>query len=166
MSKVKTKPDLSNDKNNEQLDEWFGLLIQGIQTDHFLLKENIASEDTKNFYQAAMSGNELSMATQVRATSSRFFITKLVFDYLKEISTFKKIPLKLALGLSDSKIMVWSEINDDDEATEDALLLAEARVNNKYQSNGFFINSTIIEKSDNLKIPPHYQNISIPTLKN
>lgn len=166
MSNVKIKPDLSDDKNKDQIDEWFGSLIQGIQTDHFLLKENIASEDTKKFYTAAMSGNELSVAAQVRETSSRFFITKLVFDYLKEIITFKKIPLKLALGISDSKIMVWSEINDNDDATEDALLLAEARVNNKYQANGFFINSTIIEKSDNLKIPPHYQKISIPTIKN
>ncbi len=166
MSKTKSQANLSNDKSNEHLDAWFGALIQELQTDHFLLKENIASEDTKNFYNAAMSGNEMSMAAQVRETSSRFFITKILLDYLKEIRAFNRIPLKLALGLSDSKILVWSEINDDDEATEDALLLAEARVNNKYQTNGFYINSTIIEKSDNLHIPPHYQNITIPITKN
>lgn len=156
----------SDDKQGQNLDQWFGALIQELQTDHYLLKENIASKETKTFYDAMMSGNESSMAAQIRETSSRFFIKNIVFDYLSEIKTFNKIPVKLALGLSDSKILVWSEINDDDEATEDALLLAEARVNSKYQTRGFYINSTIIEKSDNLPIPPHYQNIIIPTTKN
>lgn len=166
MSEFKSHPNLADNKSHDHLDAWFGALISELQTDRFLFKENIASEDTKNFYHTAIFGSELSMAAQVRETSSRFFITKILVDYLNEIKTFNKIPIKLALGLSDSKILVWSEINDDDEATEDALLLAEARVNNKYQANGFYINSTIIEKSDNLNIPPHYQKISIPITKN
>lgn len=69
------------------------------------------------------------------------------------------MPLKLALGLSESKILVWSEIKDDDEETEDALLLIEAKINGKYRPFGFYVNSTIIEESDRISIPPHYQTI-------
>ena len=61
------------------------------------------------------------------------------------------------MGLSNSKLLVWSEIEDNDEDMEDALLIAEAKVNGKYQKDGFYINSTIVEKSDNLSIPNHYQ---------
>jgi hypothetical protein len=164
--KQSSKKKLSESNKDNELDDWFSTLIENIKTDHFLLKENIASKETKQFYQTFMSGDETSILAQVRGLSSIGFIKNLIVDYLKEVKSFKKLPLKLAFGLSDSKILVWSEINDNDDATEDALLLAESRVNNKYHSRGFYINSTIIEKSDNLAIPPHYQTISIPTIKN
>ena len=63
------------------------------------------------------------------------------------------------MALSDSKILVWAVVDDNDEKTEDALIIAEAKVNGKYYEKGFYLNSTIIEKSDNLSVPPHYQKI-------
>ncbi len=88
-----------------------------------------------------------------------YFISNIIRDYLQELKNHDSKPIKLAMGLSDSKILVWSVINDNDEQTEDTLLLAEAKVNGKYQSKGFYINSTILERSDSLETPPHYQSI-------
>ncbi|MFP4042533.1 MAG: hypothetical protein ACLFNL_06475 [Bacteroidales bacterium] len=89
-----------------------------------------------------------------------FFIEIMLLDYLDELRKKKAIPLRLAFDISKSKILVWAEINDDEEELEKRLILAEALVNSKYYPHGFSINSTIIEKSDNLPIPSHYKTIN------
>jgi hypothetical protein len=86
-------------------------------------------------------------------------IKSLVLDYLTRLKTLDRHPEKLALGLSDSKIMIWAEIEDDDEELEDQLLILEAKMNAIYNENGFYVNSTILEKSDRLPVPSHYQTI-------
>ncbi len=141
---------------DEKINKWFSDFIDDIKVDHFLLTTQTASVAKQRLYDAIISGDEESVARSVRETSSKYMVKKLVYDYLQELRNYNKIPLKLAFGLSDSKILVWSEINDDDELAEDALLLAEAKINGKYHSCGFYINSTIIEKSDRLPVPPHY----------
>ncbi len=163
MSLVKNVPSTSEHTYTERLDVWFVSMVQKLETDHFLMKENIASDETKNFYEAVIFGDDKSGMAHVRELSTKFFVKNLVMEYFKEISSFNRIPNKLALGLSDSKILVWAEINDSDEDTEDALLLAEARVNQKYHDRGFYITSTITETTDLLPVPPHYQAVKIST---
>lgn len=150
-------PNVGLPSEQDKVDSWFSAFIDHLKTDHLLLTTNVASEEKKKFYDAAMSGDEWFMASSVRKSSSIFFIKKLIYDYLTELKSYGRTPLKLALGFSDSKILVWSEIKDDDEQTEDALLLAEAKINGKYRPHGFYVNSTIIEESDKVPVPPHYQ---------
>lgn len=142
-----------------KVDTWFGDIIDHIKVDHFLISNNAATKETKNFYDDLIHGDGSNLIINMRRDSTRFFITKIVNDYINELKSSGKFPVKLAMGLSDSKLLVWSEINDNDEETENALLIAEAKVNGKYYGDGFYINSTIIETSDNLPIPPHYQTI-------
>lgn len=104
-------------------------------------------------------GETASLFQKTRDNSTQYFITSILNDFISELKETNRLPVKLAMGFSDSKLLVWSEIEDNDEETENAILIAEAKVNSKYIKNGFFINSTIIEKSDNLPIPPHYQTI-------
>lgn len=147
------------DFNQDELDNWFENFIDDIKTDHMILSSGVADEEKKSLYKAIMNNDGLELAKTSRKLSSMVFIKALVQEYMKELSNQKNLPLKLALGLSDSKILVWSEIEDDNEEMEEALLVAEAKVNGKYYNQGFYINSTIIEASDNLNVPPHYQKI-------
>lgn len=144
---------------SENIDQWFSQFIDHLKVDHFLLQTNSATEEKKEFYKAVMSGDEILLASQVRNTSSKVFVKRIIFEYLQELKSNNKMPLKLAFGISDSKILVWSEVNDNDEETEDALFLTEAKINGKYHKYGFYLNSTIVESSDKMSIPNHYQNI-------
>ena len=144
---------------NDPLDDWFTKIVSHLQADHFLLKQNLASEETKKFYSNIMEGSALDLATQGREFSSRIFITHIINDYITQLKEFGKKPEEIYLGLSDSKILVWAVIEDDDEEMEDALLLAEAKVNNIYYDKGFYLSSTIVEKSDKIPAPPHYHSI-------
>lgn len=150
---------ISTPPNQDAINKWFNEFISFIQADHFMMTEGAASEETKKFYNQVISGNEVSFASDVREASSKIFIRNIVNDYLHELQKLNKKPASLSLGLSDSKILVWAVIEDDDEATEDALLISEAKVNGKYYKHGFYLNSTIIEKSDKIPTPPHYNSI-------
>lgn len=145
------------DQNKETYDTWFSGLIDFIKVEHLLLQTGTASKPQKELYNNMILGDSLSVYTNIRQQISTPFIKEIIFDYIEELRKSNQLPNKLAFALSDSKLLVWSEINDNDESTENALLLTEAKINGKYQKAGFYINSTIIEKSDNLPIPPHYQ---------
>lgn len=144
---------------DERIDGWFNDFVDRLRADHFILKSGNASKETKHLYDTLMDNNQDQMNRDVRRYSTVYFLKSLMFEYLTEIDPFKGRLRKLALGLSDSKILVWSEIENDDEAVEDALLLAEAKVNAKFFNDGFYLNSTIVEHSDNLPTPAHYQNV-------
>ena len=150
-------------QNQDKVEQWFPTFVEQLndhlKADYFMLQTQSAPKETYDFFKAIMENDQNAVLSNLRQSSSIHFIKNLIVDYLQELKTYNKKPLKLALGLSDSKILVWSEINDGDEDTEDALLLTEAKINGKYHPHGFYINSTIIEKSDNLPIPPHYQTI-------
>lgn len=153
-----TKKHITKD-NHAEIDKWFGELIDELKTDHFLLSQDVAPSEKKQLYSDMIFGDHMSVFSGMRSSSSMYFISNIIRDYLQELKNHDSKPIKLAMGLSDSKILVWSVINDNDEQTEDTLLLAEAKVNGKYQSKGFYINSTILERSDSLETPPHYQSI-------
>ena len=143
----------------DPIDNWFSEMIDHLKVDHFMLKTKTAPKEKADLYDAFINKNDDKIVSQLRSISSQHYIKALVYDYINELKSSNKTPIKLALGISDSKILVWSEIEDNDDTMEDILLLTEAKINGKYYSNGFYINSTIIEKSDNIPVPPHYQPI-------
>lgn len=146
-------------QRKDEIDNWFSQFIDHLKADHFLLSEGVANRQTSNFYNDLIFGDKTAVVANLRKSSTLYFIENIIKDYLKELNLFTQKPRKLALALSDSKILVWAEIEDEDEQTEDALLIAEAKVNGLYYQHGFYLSSTIIEKSDNLQIPQHYQKI-------
>lgn len=126
-----------------------------------MMESDVISADTKQFYTDAISGNEYSMHNYARVNSTKYFIYKIVEDYIRELHAFKANPRKLAFDFSEAKILVWAEIADEDDDTEKALILSEAKSNSKYSENGFYVSTTIVEESDNFRVPPHYKEINI-----
>jgi hypothetical protein len=144
---------------NETYKNWFGNLIEQLQIDKMLLEKGVASEETKNRYDTLIFGKDSEIYALGRMQSSMYFIKGLLKEYFDTLLESNNRPSKLALELSDAKILVWAEVNDDDEEAERNLILSEAKANAKYGDYGFHISSTIVEKSDSLHIPPHYQTV-------
>lgn len=145
------------DLEHVKREQWFDDLVADIRKDQVMLETGTASEETQKRYATVMSGNMDQLASDVRASSTIFFIESMVRYYIQQLKKRGKKPLKLALDFSNAKVMVWAEIMDDDEDTEDALLLSEASTNAYFHEHGFHIASTIVEQSDKMTIPPHYQ---------
>ena len=158
---MQTLPNIDN-KNleaNEKIRNWFDSLVGNLLADQLSIETNTASEEKNSLYNVLINGEEFEVQNMVRVASSMHFIKHLILDYLNELKNKNKKPLKLALDFSDAKVLVWAEIKDNDEETEDALILAEAKVNAKYSDYGFHLTSTIVEKCDKLKVPPHYKKL-------
>ncbi|MES2809386.1 MAG: hypothetical protein V4619_12210 [Bacteroidota bacterium] len=147
--------------SNAAISEWFDKFISHISVDKMMLETNTAPAQTDQFYRDIILENHTAMNSWARVNSTTYFIRKIVEDYLYELSASKALPQKLAFDFSDAKILVWAQIANSDDSTEDALILSEAKANAKYSDNGFYVSSTIVEESDNLIIPPHYHEVVI-----
>lgn len=143
----------------QSMEDWFNDLIAQITTDKLLLETHTASKEKVKLYNTLMSGNELEMSKLTRSMTTMYFLKNLLVDYVQSINESEAKPLHLALDLSDSKILVWAEIEDDDIVSENNLILTEAKLNAKYSEFGFYISSTIVERSDSTAIPPHYKKL-------
>lgn len=145
----------------DKIREWFDQAIHDINVDRMMMETGTAPETKRQRYEDRMYGRLENVYLDSRKASSIYFLENLLKDYLTFLKEFNAYPLELALNLSDAKILVWANIKDDDERAEDALLLSEAKANEKYSRQGFFISTTIVEDSDNLKIPPHYHKVNL-----
>jgi hypothetical protein len=146
-----------------QLDDkvkiWFEGFMHILRTDYVMMEQNVATPQKAAFYNLLANGDANDINFVSRQQSSVHFLQRLVVAYLDELQRRHALPSKLAMGLSNAKILVWAEIGDDDEALEDQLRLAEAKVNAQFDEFGFHLTSTIVEQSDDVAIPSHYQPI-------
>jgi hypothetical protein len=134
---------------------WFDELVATLRSHEIMLETQIADEDLKSFYSTLMGGNSFDIANLSRTQTQRHFIGSILWDYLKIIKDSK--PQKLAFDYNDSEVLVWAEIDENNDLLEKQLYLAEAQVNAKYHQYGFDMTSMIVEDCDNISIPNHYK---------
>jgi hypothetical protein len=151
-----TKKQSSLTKSNEKMDKWFEGMINSITVDQLQLQTETANEEKVQMYMNMIEGKHYATFSKTRNISSQFFIEELVKEYLSEINSRKVNTKNLAFELSDAKILVWAEITESDDQSENGLILSEAKTNAKFSKYGFHISSTIVDDCDNVKIPPHY----------
>lgn len=148
-------------ENHQDTNQWFDEMVSNLKVDQLLMQADVLEQNKKEVYEAMISGNHEFMHDYARKTSSAFFIKNLIDSYFIELVERRAIPNRLALELSNSKVLVWAEINNDDDDMEDALILTAAKINNKFSKYGLHITSTIVEEDDNLIIPKHYKEVHI-----
>ena len=136
------------------LDQWFDELVGTLKAHQLFLETGIADEDTKSLYSTLIQGNSDEIAALGNALAQKHFVTQILYKYLSIIS--KNLPLKLAFDISGQEVLVWAEIEDDNEQLEHALIMAEAKVNAEFHKFGYDLTSMIVEKSEYLSIPNHY----------
>ncbi|WP_460914577.1 hypothetical protein [Spirosoma areae] len=144
---------------NDQMRAWFDNFMNHLRVDRMSLETNTATTEKQSFYQRMATANAADLALTSRTQSSQYFLGRLILDYVEELKQRLVEPRQLAMDFSDASVLVWAEIDDDDEVMEDQLRLAQAKINAQYSQYGFYLSSTIVETSDCLAIPSHYQSI-------
>ena len=138
---------------------WFDTFMSHLRVDRMSLETNTATTEKQDFYKRMATANAADLALTSRTQSSQYFLSRLILDYVGELQNRHIEPRQLAMDFSDASVLVWAEIADDDEPMEDQLRLAQAKINAQYSQYGFYLSSTIVETSDGLGIPSHYQSI-------
>lgn len=145
--------------SNSARDKWFEQLIVTLSADKFMLDTDVASDELKNFYEPLISSNADKLAVPSKEFAQQYFIPRLLAEYISVLRKNHLAPEKLAFDLNDTEVLVWAEVDDNNEALEKQLILAEAQVNAKFHPFGYDITSMIVEKSDRLSIPNHYAEL-------
>jgi len=141
------------------ISQWFDDLVSTIRVEQIQLESGIAIKEKQDFWRPFLENNSLEIAVKSREMSSRLIIPELIGHYLSGLKERNVILNSLSLQLSDSKILVWAIVNDDDEKAMDQLFLQEAVVNAKYGDYGFHISTTVMEKSDGCATPPQFHSV-------
>ena len=144
--------DLPKQINEE---DWFDNLVATLRLHKIQLDTYTASPEMRKMYDIFFSGDTDNMALLGKKNAQKYFIRKMVIDYVEFIDG--KDSLKLAFDFNDSNVLVWAEIANDDEVMERSLIMAEAKINAKYHDFGFDMTTTLVETRDHLSIPNHYQ---------
>lgn len=152
-----TQSDLSNSQI-DTIQKWFDDFIATLLCHQDMLITNTARDDLKDLYDKLIFGTNEDITYNTITKSASRFISKMLIDYLKDLSEQKIKPVKIAVDLSGfHKLLLWIIIKNDDEKTLDELILTEARINAKYYKYNFSFSSMIVEESDKIDIPPHYK---------
>ena len=138
---------------------WFDELISVLRKDQITLETGCATDETKKLYDLLMSGGADEIHGLAREQSSMHFVQRIVVEFINELNNRNTKINKLGMNMSKAVILVWVEINDDDKEAEKNIFLAEAKINTQFQTFGYHISTTILEKCDNMEIPSQYKPI-------
>src|SRR5688500_5465677 len=103
---------------------WFDELISTLRVHELQLETETADPKLKKLYESIFSNNLDEVFRMNKAASQKYFVQKIVLDYLTILDD--KMPIKLAFDFNDSEVLVWAEIEDNDQECESQLTRAEA----------------------------------------
>jgi len=152
-----------SDTSADNANNFFDEMVSKLRYDEQLFINDIMPEKERTFYSKVMSGDIENITLQMRETTSQYFIANLLGTYLQDLLSSKKYPKKIAFELSDSNILVWAEIYNEDDTMENALILSQAKANAHFSKFGFHISTTIVDECDGLPVPSHYKTIPVTT---
>ena len=150
---------LISSNKHEKTDEWFEKIINLLQLHHLQLTTSTASEEVTALYELLMDGDNDIINYAAKLGAQKHFVRRIILSFLQTLTDISKF--KLAFDFNDSQVLVWAEIEDDNEELEKELILAGAEVDAKFYEYGWAISIMVVEKSDGFEIPPHYKKLLI-----
>jgi hypothetical protein len=136
---------------------WFDDFVATLRSHQIQMEADVNASEIRKIYEPLIAGNIEQIAKMSKETAQKYFVLSIMNEYVTLLKEGVEKINKLAFDFNDSLVLIWAEINDDDEEMEKRLILTEAQVNAKYHNNGFDVTSTIVEQSDKLNIPNHYR---------
>lgn len=135
---------------------WFENLIFGMRTHELPFRPLMDEENTRALYQHIIAVDDGTIFTNIRREATQVLVKNIILKFLHEVTERNALPDTLAFSLTPTTILVWAEIDDDNEALEDNILMAEAKTNAYASQFDLSIETLVVEKSDLLSIPDHY----------
>jgi len=144
-------------KNIDIAEEWFNDVVANLRKDELLYKTGKLPDERKDVYNAFINKEYDKIMHNMSEAAIKHFTIQILTAYDSYIKTLDINPIFIGVCYGDREVLVWSEINDDDDKTETELFKAEAVINASFINTGICISSTIVEKSDKIKMPGQYK---------
>ncbi|MCD6556207.1 MAG: hypothetical protein DRI94_00540 [Bacteroidetes bacterium] len=139
-------------------DIWFEDLIATIHSHKLIYDtEGFGDKNFNKYYDTMIKGGGNDLLILSQDTVKSVIIKKMIVEYIKELNDKQIKYKKLAIDYNNSGLLTWFVIEDNDFDTEAKIYLTSAKINTNFYELGFSISNSIMEESDNLRIPEHYQ---------
>ena len=149
-----------NIKSSSKQDLWFDEIISGLRTDELLKNTGLLDKEKERMYNVFIENDTIKIAKYAQAQIHKDLTKLIIYSYLIETFNRGAKPKTLAFDYSSKGVLVWAVIKNDDEKTEDALILSEAKINYQLADKfDYHISTTIIEEEDNVSIPKQYKTL-------
>ena len=159
--KIKVEMDSATDSvADKRAQEFFSDLVTKLNVTEFLYNIKGMSEREYQMWSAAINKNLEPMMLSSRIATNVMCANKAFEQFMLALRMEKNVRLrKLAVDISRSKLFVWAEVDDDDEASMRSILYADSVANLKMEDLGFSVSATVVEKSDCVPVPSHYVKV-------
>lgn len=159
--KIKAEVDSSADTvADKKAHEFFSDIVTKLNVTEFLYNIKGMSEREYQMWSAAINKNLEPMMLSSRIATNVMCANKAFEQFMLALRMEKNVRLrKLAVDISRSKLFVWAEVDDDDEASMRSILYADSVANLKMEDLGFSVSATVVEKSDCVPVPSHYVKV-------
>lgn len=150
---------LTNVQTDENINEWFERNMVHWNLEKIRHQTKTLTPEREAMYNELAQGEVKTLMAATQKTINDYYRKKITLDFFEQISETGVNLKRLGLGFSLSSVLVWAEIEENDEQSEDELILIKARINAAFQSFGYKISCTIVEDCDQLPIPPGYKEV-------
>lgn len=160
MAPIKNAPDapVTLTLEEQRREKFFESIHNTLNADQLMLDTGTAPEYVRKMYEVLMQNDHVAMAAQMKDTANWMLTKMAILQFLQHILKSSHRPKHLAFNDSNATLLVWAVIGDNDEEAEDALFIAEAKVNNQLYASGYKVSATVVEERDRLPVPAHYQD--------
>lgn len=148
--------------DQEQSAQWFNQFIHEIKADQLMYESDTLPGEVKETYDHLIKGDIEEAYKGMRDAMTRGISMGLVLSFLNELlGKRKSAPKKVAFHLAKAKVYAWIEIEDDNQEAEKAVFLSEAKVNFDFSDYNLSLSTTVVESSDEMEVPAHYQSVTL-----
>ena len=158
--KIETAVESVADSADKSAHEFFSDIVTKLNVTEFLYNIKGMSEREYQMWSAAINKNLEPMMLSSRIATNVMCANKAFEQFMLALRMEKNVKLrKLAVDISKSKLFVWAEVEDDDDASMRSILYADSVANLKMEDLGFSVSATVVEKSDCVPVPSHYVKV-------
>ncbi|MFT5915081.1 MAG: hypothetical protein ACJAWV_004382 [Flammeovirgaceae bacterium] len=150
--------DTSSEKSIK-LSEMFDDMVARLRVDELALESGVASDEKKELYKSILENNQINLAQAAIDMGRVIIIPAMLNDFVITLKNSQISPKNLSVSFNQEKLLVWATVLAENEEMEDAVFIAEAKVNAKYHATGFHVSSTVVYDEDETNKPAHYQPI-------
>lgn len=145
---------------DEKAHEFFSDMVTKLNVTEFLYNNKGLSDQEYRMWTAAINKNLEPMMLANRVATNVACANKAFEEFMLALRAEKDVKLrKLAVDISRSKLLVWAEVEDDDDSSMRSVLYADSVANLKMEDLGFSVSATVVEKSDCVPVPSHYVKV-------
>lgn len=144
----------------ESMNRWFSGTIATLRMHQKQLNHGNAPAGMKEAYDEIIeAGDDYAQmfALHEKIAKKRFFLEMLT-EYIESGISENEAIIKLAFSFENKNLLVWAEIEDDNEKVEFELFSLAGKINAEFFEYGFQVQTTVVEQYEKIELPKNFRS--------